>query len=359
MGDARVGANPGRIRGDGLWPIRTERENRQRCSRPPHRIPIWIGAGSAPPPPARAGTGGCWRRCATNSQPAARFWDARNPRPGLRLAATGPALEAYSRHPVVKITDSPGRQLTVAEFLRHVRRMVVGFVVSRLLSPDGGATDELDDVTTYYLLHRNDFGLEPASGGACILYACPATSPIRTLAGRLDSWLAAASAGPRGTTRQSDEGGAHGGRGGDVRLKRGTNVRQEPGEREVRRPPVIDCLHKLIAALEVGDPRQVDRTWSGGLDATSCSPASAGRAGAGGGAPRSVRFWSRFRITCARRPLVRPGSVRCLSMDARNGGTDAHFGTPETRGRRNLASPDRCQTDSENRPIRRKNVVFR
>ena len=32
-------------------------------------------------------------------------------------------------------------------------------------------TSGLDDVTTYYLLHRHDFGMDDAPIGACILYA--------------------------------------------------------------------------------------------------------------------------------------------------------------------------------------------
>ena len=72
------------------------------------------------------------------------------------------ALEAFSRHFVVKRTDAPGSVLTVAEFLRHVRRMVVAFVVNRLFAVQGEATVTLDDPTTYYLRYRNDFGLGDA-----------------------------------------------------------------------------------------------------------------------------------------------------------------------------------------------------
>ena len=187
----------------GSWPIRTERENRQRSlSSAALASSIWIVCRKRPAA-ARAG----WDRrvlaeMRDNITTRLReFWDAGIRGPDFVWAATGPALEAYGRHPVVKITDSPGRQLTVAEFLRHVRRMVVGFVVSRLLSPDGGTTDELDDVTTYYLLHRNDFSLKPVSGGACILYKpCPAISPIRISQGGWTSWFAAVSGGPCGTT---------------------------------------------------------------------------------------------------------------------------------------------------------------
>ena len=42
--------------------------------------------------------------------------------------------------------------------------MVVDFVVGRVLSHDGQeAVSGLDDVTTYYLLHRHDFGLGDAA----------------------------------------------------------------------------------------------------------------------------------------------------------------------------------------------------
>ena len=86
----------------------------------------------------------------------------------------------------MKRTDAPGSVLTVAEFLRHVRRMVVAFVVNRLFAVQGEATATLDDPTTYYLLHRNDFGLGDAPAGACILYALFCNVSDAELAGRLD-----------------------------------------------------------------------------------------------------------------------------------------------------------------------------
>jgi adenine-specific DNA methylase len=86
------------------------------------------------------------------------FWDAGIRGPDFVWSATGPALEAYSRYPLVKKASEPGQALAVGEFLRHVRRMVVDFVVGRILSSAGSATAEsLDDVTTYYLLHRQNF----------------------------------------------------------------------------------------------------------------------------------------------------------------------------------------------------------
>ena len=65
-----------------------------------------------------------------------RFWDAGIRGPDFVWAATGPALEAYSRHPVVRRETSTTGQpeiLPVAEFLREVRRLVVEFAVGRVL----------------------------------------------------------------------------------------------------------------------------------------------------------------------------------------------------------------------------------
>jgi putative DNA methylase len=109
-------------------------------------------------------------------------------RPDFVWAATGPALEAYSKHPVVKKATEPGQVMTVSEFLRAVRRLVVDFVVGRVLSHngDGAAVEGLDDLTTYYLLHRHDFGLDDAPIGACILYAVSCGLSDTALADRLD-----------------------------------------------------------------------------------------------------------------------------------------------------------------------------
>ena len=100
------------------------------------------------------------------------FWDAGIRGPDFVWAATGPALEAFSKHPVVKKANAPDEIMSVSDFLREVRRMVVDFVVGRVLTQDGEeAVTGLDDVTTYYLLHRHDFGLDDAPVGGCILYA--------------------------------------------------------------------------------------------------------------------------------------------------------------------------------------------
>jgi putative DNA methylase len=97
--------------------------------------------------------------------------------PDFIWAALGPALEAYSAHPLVKKTA--GGLMTVPEFLNAVRRLVLQFSLGELPgfreiqneTQGRGETLELDPVTQYYLLHRAYFGLEPAPIGPCILYA--------------------------------------------------------------------------------------------------------------------------------------------------------------------------------------------
>ena len=248
----------------GSWPIRTERQNRQRSlSSAALASSIWIVCRKRPAV-ARAG----WDKRVLEemrkniANQLREFWDAGIRGPDFVWAATGPALEAYSRHPVVKITDSPGKQLTVAEFLRHVRRMVVGFVVSRLLNPESGPVDELDDVTTYYLLHRNDFGLQPAPGGASILYALSCNLSDSDLAGRLNILARSRKRRSERDAADDNEDGTAATSGGEVRLeawyqRRGKSL----GEPDANGAPpaTIDCLHKLMQLWKSGDRRQVDR----------------------------------------------------------------------------------------------------
>lgn len=78
--------------------------------------------------------------------------------------------------------------MPVSEYLRHVRRTVVDFMVGLVLSDDGQDTPEetLDDVTIYYLLHRRDYGMEPAPSGAVILYAISCNLSDTELTGSLN-----------------------------------------------------------------------------------------------------------------------------------------------------------------------------
>ena len=73
--------------------------------------------------------------------------------------------EAFIRHPVVFRESAIGGKrepMPVSAFLRDARRLVVEFAVGRVLKADPDAEEDaagLDDITTYYLLHRDTFGL--------------------------------------------------------------------------------------------------------------------------------------------------------------------------------------------------------
>ena len=174
---------------DGSWPIQTEMGNRTRAlASAALSSSVWLVCKKRPP--ARPG----WdtavlaemrERIRTQLRD---FWDAGIRGPDFVWSATGPALEAFSKYPVVKKADEAGAQMSVSEFLREVRRIVVDFVVGRVLTQDGEAEaiSGLDDVTTYYLLHRKDFGLDKAPIGACILYALSCNLSDRELTDRLD-----------------------------------------------------------------------------------------------------------------------------------------------------------------------------
>ncbi len=145
---------------DGSWPIQTEMGNRTRArASAALSSSVWLVCQKRPET-ARPG----WDTRVLEEMrekiilKLRDFWDTGIRGPDFVWAATGPALEAYSKHPIVKKTNEPGQVLSVSEFLRHVRRMVVDFVVGRVLSLNGGmdAVSGLDDVTTYYLLHRYD-----------------------------------------------------------------------------------------------------------------------------------------------------------------------------------------------------------
>ena len=156
----------------GSWPIQTEMINKVAGGA---RLASSVWLVCKKRPPARPG----WDNTVLNkmreniTQQLHGFWDAGIRGPDFVWAATGPALEAFSKHPVVKKANDPNELMTVSEFLREVRRMVVDFVVGRVLTHDDTqeAATGLDDVTTYYLLHRHDFGMDEAPVGGCILYA--------------------------------------------------------------------------------------------------------------------------------------------------------------------------------------------
>lgn len=206
------------------------------------------------------------------------FWDAGITGPDFVWAATGPALEAYSKHPIVKMADNPGQTLTVSEFLNHARRMVVDFVVGRVLqrgkvaagSESGSdtetAVERLDELTAYYLLHRNDFGLNEAPAGACILYATACGLKDDEL---VRDWDLLSKTGDKDSvsTDEADENGVDDetaeetGSGSKLKLKawnqrRGRSLGIEtPGGRSV---PLIDRIHRLMHLWKAGDVHKVD-----------------------------------------------------------------------------------------------------
>ena len=126
---------------DGSWPIQTERQTRLRSvNSAALASSVWIVCRKRPPT-ARLG----WDRTVldemrTNiTKQLHDFWDAGIRGPDFVWAATGPALEAFSKHPVVKKADAPDELMNVSEFLREVRRMVVDFIVGQVLTQDGEA----------------------------------------------------------------------------------------------------------------------------------------------------------------------------------------------------------------------------
>ena len=246
---------------DGSWPIQTEMQTRQRSlSSAALSSSIWLvcrkRSRTARPGWDNAVLGDMQANITTQLHD---FWDAGIRGPDFVWAATGPALEAFSKHPVVKRTDAPGSQLTVAEFLRHVRRMVVAFVVNRLFAVKGNATEPLDDTTTYYLLHRNDFGMGAAPAGACILYALSCNVSDADLAGRFDL-LVRGNKGEPASTEDED---------GEQPATSGSETRLKPWHRRTAKdlgeattngspPPLIDCVHRLMRLWKTGEQSRVD-----------------------------------------------------------------------------------------------------
>jgi hypothetical protein len=190
---------------DGSWPIQTEMSTRMRAKTSAALASsVWLVCKKRSPV-ARPG----WDNTVLQqmreriSKRLRDFWDADIRGPDFVWAATGPAMEAYSQYPVVKKANKPNELMSVAEFLRHVRRMVLDYVVGKVLSKATGggeaATEEMDDVTTYYLLHRNDFKMNEAPAGACILYAVSCNLSDRDLVDAFDLLA------PSGGTSDGDE----------------------------------------------------------------------------------------------------------------------------------------------------------
>ena len=258
---------------DGSWPIQTEMGNRNRArGSAALASSVWLVCRK------RAAARPGWDNIvlgemrANITQQLRDFWDAGIRGPDFVWAATGPALEAFGKHPVVKKANDPDRLMTVSEFLREVRRMVVDFVVGRVLTASGAqeAVSGLDDLTTYYLLHRNDFGMDDAPVGACILYALSCNLSDSALVGQHDLLAQsgkAASADEEEDEAVEDEGSDEdepeeaGGSGARLKLKpwnRRLNRNlglEDPGGRSA---PLIDQVHRLMHLWRAGDQAKVD-----------------------------------------------------------------------------------------------------
>ena len=256
---------------DGSWPIQTEMGNRTRAmASAALASSVWLVCKKRPET-ARPG----WDNKVLDEMRAnialrlRDFWDAGIRGPDFVWAATGPAMEAYSKHPVVKKANEPGQVMSVTEFLHHVRRIVVDFVVGRVLSGNGGGedtlADRLDDVTAYYLLHRHDFGFTDAPVGGCILYAISCGLSDSELA---DTWdILSRTGGSADEDEEPEEADpddaaeAEEGSGSKVKLKtwaqrnRKNMGYEAPGGRPV---PLIDRLHRLMHLWRAGDSAKVD-----------------------------------------------------------------------------------------------------
>lgn len=199
--------------------------------------------------------------------------------PDFIWAALGPALEAYSAHTHVKKTA--GGIMTVTEFLREVRRLVLQFSLGELPgfrelaqeTQGRGESVELDPVTQYYLLHRAYFGLKPAPAGACILYAnaCGKNETELKVVWNILQQGGKSAPGKRGRPRKDDEGEQTGdeeeSKGNEYRLLRWDEraVRDGLGEsRAGMTAPLIDRLHRLMSLFQKNQTIEVQKlydTW--------------------------------------------------------------------------------------------------
>ena len=284
---------------EGSWPVQTERGGRLRAQTSAAlSSSVWLVCRKRPETARPGWDTQVLEEMRENIYDKLRqFWDAGIRGPDFVWAATGPALEAYSKHPVVKKADQPNSLMSVSEFLQHVRRIVVDYVVGRVLtltpSPlplgEGPGVREdlhidLDDVTLYYLLHRHDFGLEDTPVGASILYAQSCNLRDRDLADRFDLLayskrktipeeveddgeepspsipLPLGEGRPSGQGEGEDEGEGEATSGSAVKLKRWDQRRHKdlglnPGGRP---SPLIDQAHRIMHLWRGGDVQKVD-----------------------------------------------------------------------------------------------------
>lgn len=247
---------------DGSWPIQTEQAARMRAqSSAALASSVWLICRKRD---ALAKVGWDNRVLAEMRENIGaqlrEFWDAGIRGPDFVWAATGPAMEAYSKYPAVKKANSPtGEFLSVSEFLDAVRRIVIEFVVGRVLHIDAG-TDRLDPVTSYYLLHRSDFAFQKAPAGACILYAVSCGLSDAELE-RTWGLIKVKGSVSKGEENEDGEDSSEEVSGGEFVLK----TWRERSDKRIgyesvggRDVPLIDRVHRLMHLWRDGDVRKVD-----------------------------------------------------------------------------------------------------
>ncbi len=262
---------------DASWPIQTEQASRMRAlSSSALASSVWLVCRKRATVARPGWDNNVMEEMRANITVKLReFWDAGIRGPDFVWAATGPALEAYSKYPVVRKANEPNATMGVGEFLTQVRRMVVDYIVGQVLTgergADLGAADRLDEVTAYYLLHRHDFGMEDAPVGACILYATACGLSDAELEKTWDVLVSSGKAG--GDEGEADDEGREdddsdaedsesGGAGGSkVKLKawnrrRGKSLGHEAPQGKA--VPLIDRIHRVMHLWKEGDLHKVD-----------------------------------------------------------------------------------------------------
>jgi len=258
------------------WPIETERTARSRAiSTASLASSVWLVCRKRPVTARPGWDNSVMEEMRANISVKLReFWDAGIRGPDFVWAATGPALEAYSKHPVVRKANEPNATMGVTEFLTQMRRMVVDYIVGQVLSGEHGAdlsaADRLDEVTAYYMLHRHDFGMDDAPVGACILYATACglsdaeldkTWDVLVSSGKNVEEETAEDEDSEGEDSESEDTEGDTSGGSKVKLKPWNQRRSKSLGYEApqgKAVPLIDRIHRVMHLWKEGDLHKVD-----------------------------------------------------------------------------------------------------
>lgn len=264
---------------DGSWPIATEmRGGVRNFARASLASSVWLVCKKRSATPRPGWDANVLAEMKANIAVRLReYWDAGIRGPDFVWAATGPALEAYSKYPVVRKANEPNATMGVGEFLTHVRRMVVDYIVGQVLTGERGAdlsaADRLDEVTAYYLLHRHDFGMAEAPVGACILYATACGLSDAELEKTWDLLVKSGNATENTEDTEDEEGDES-----EDSVDSVSSVADEPGGSKVKlKPwnqrrgkslgyeapqgkavPLVDRIHRVMHLWKEGDLHKVD-----------------------------------------------------------------------------------------------------